>query len=260
MPGGLLSSSKHLTRAVLVLFCDGLPLSGAPALRYSHNHMPGIFCTSEVTKGLDGSPEAVASRLRELLPGRRIFCLKQMHSDRFVRAEEVPPGVFPEADGIITHDPGDVLCIRTADCVPVLLWADDAPVVAAVHAGWRGLSKRIVEKAVLLMHASGAGHIHMSMGPSIGPCCYAVGPEVIEALDTRPDRQADGRLYVDLHRIAMLQAQNAGIPPDRILQVHSCTCCNRDSFFSYRREGDLTGRNISLIGGDPCSLPGLQAR
>jgi YfiH family protein len=201
----------------------------------------------------------VTARLTELLPGSRIVCLAQIHSDRIVRAEDIAPGVFPEADGVISLDPSMVLCIRTADCVPLLMWAEDTPIIAAVHAGWRGLAQRIVSKTVDLMRAEGAHHIHVSMGPSIGPCCYAVGSEVFDALEAVPERTLDGRPSVDLHRVATLQAKNAGISPDMIHQVQACTYCNKDSFFSYRREGEHTGRNISLIGGEACSLPGLQA-
>jgi polyphenol oxidase len=221
--------------------------------------MQRVFCRRDVTHGLDKGPDAVAARLAELLPGSRIFCLAQIHSDRIVRAEDIAPGVFPEADSVISMDPTMVLCIRTADCVPLLMWAEDAPLIAAVHAGWKGLAKKIVSKTIDCMHAQGAQHIHVSMGPSIGPCCYAVGAEVLEALETGPDRRLGERSYVDLHRIAALQAKNAGVFPDMIHQVQACTYCNSDSFFSYRREGEHTGRNISLIGGRSCSLPGLQA-
>lgn len=221
--------------------------------------MQRVFCKREVTHGLGRGPYAVAARLAELLPGSRIVCLEQIHSDRIVRAEDIAPGVFPEADGVISLDLSMVLCIRTADCVPLLMWAEDSPIIAAVHAGWKGLANRIVSKTVDLMRAQGAQHIHVSMGPSIGPCCYSVGTEVIEALETGPDRCLDGRLYVDLHRISALQAKNAGVSPDMIHQVQACTYCNSDAFFSYRREGEHTGRNISLIGGLSCSLPGLQA-
>lgn len=233
--------------------CQTLPLY---AIAQS---MQRVFCKREVTHGLDRGPYAVAARLAELLPGSRIVCLAQIHSDRIVRAEDIAPGVFPEADGVISADPSMVLCIRTADCVPLLMWAEDAPIIAAVHAGWRGLAQGIVSKTVDLMRGQGAQHIHVSMGPSIGPCCYAVGADVIEALETGPDRRLGGRLYVDLHRISALQAKKAGVSPDMIHQVQACTYCNSDSFFSYRREGEHTGRNISLIGGEACSLPGLQA-
>jgi YfiH family protein len=221
--------------------------------------MPGVFCTREVTEGLDRGPQAVAGRLRDLLPDCSVFCLNQVHSDRIVWAEDTSSEDYPEADGILSRDPGNVLCIRTADCVPVLFWADDSPLIGAVHAGWRGLAQGIVEKAIGLMRKEGAASIHAAMGPSIGSCCYAVGPEVMEALKAGPARTLDGRPSVDLHQVVRLQAQNAGVPSDMILRVPFCTCCRKDAFFSYRREGEHTGRNISIIGGQSCSLPGLQA-
>lgn len=221
--------------------------------------MPGLFCRREVTEGLHRGPETAWRRVRELLPGSRVICLNQVHADRIVRAEEVPDGVFPEADGVVSLDPSVILCVRTADCVPVLMWADDAPAVAAVHAGWRGLALGIIPKAIGLMRSVGAQRIHVSMGPSIGPCCYAVGAEVIDALHTFPDRSVEGALFVDLHRVARLQALEEGIDCEHVHLVQFCTCCNSESFYSYRRDGELTGRNISVIGGASCSLPGLQA-
>lgn len=222
--------------------------------------MPGTFCTRDVTEGLHRGPETAWKRLGELLPGSRVVCLNQVHGDRIVRAEDVPDGMFPEADGAVSLDPSVVLCVRTADCIPVLMWADDSPVIAAVHAGWRGLALKIIPRAVELMRGCGARQVHVSTGPSIGPCCYAVGREVIDALRTVPDRSAEGSLFVDLQRVARDQSLGAGIEPERIHQVRACTCCNGGSFYSFRREGESTGRNISVIGGRSCSLPGLQAR
>jgi len=221
--------------------------------------MGGIFCSREMTRDIPGGPESVHKRLSELLPGSRIVCLSQIHSDIIIHAEDVRTYDFPEADGVISRDPSVVLCIRTADCVPVLLWAEDPPVIAAVHAGWRGLAKRIVFKAVEIMRQCGSGEIHASMGPSIGPCCYAVGREVLEALGAEACRTQDGRISADLHHAAAIQAWEAGVGKDRIHRIKACTCCSNDSYFSYRREGEHAGRNISLIGGKSCSLPGLLA-
>lgn len=222
--------------------------------------MQGIFCSRAVTEGVHRGPEAVWRHLRGLLPDSRAVCLAQVHGNRVVRAEEVPDGTFPEADGVVSADPSVVLCVRTADCVPVLMWADDAPVIAAVHAGWRGLALEIVPRAVEIMRECGAGLIHVALGPSIGPCCYEVGSEVVDALHTEPRRAVDGRIFVDLHGVAREQALKAGVAPGDIHRLQSCTCCRRETYFSHRRDGESTGRNISLIGGGPCSLPGLQAR
>jgi YfiH family protein len=257
MRGRLLSSGKRPVAAVSIMKkSQAFSCQPAPVCVIALP-MPGIFCSSRVTQGLHGGPETTWERLRQLLPDCRIVCLKQIHSDVIARAEDISEGDFPEADGVISCDPSVVLCVRTADCVPVLMWADDAPVIAAVHAGWRGLALKIVPKAVQCMVASGARRVHVSMGPAIGPCCYAVGREVIEALRTEPDRHLDGRLFVDLHRVLRNQVIETGIAPENVHQVKACTCCSGSSYYSYRRDGEFTGRNVSAIGGKSCSLPGL---
>ncbi len=221
--------------------------------------MNGLFCTRELTAGRDGGAQSMTALLRDLMPVSRIFCLTQVHSDRIVMAEDVFPDAYPEADGIISRDPSDVLCIRTADCVPVLLEADDGSMIGAVHAGWRGLARGIVFKAVSLMESAGADKVHAAIGPSIGPCCYQVGPEVVRELAADPVRRKDGTIAVDLTDIAVRQARKAGIPEERICIRRSCTCCNPDVFFSFRREKEAAGRNLSVIGGNTWSLPGLRA-
>jgi polyphenol oxidase len=223
------------------------------------DRMNGLFCTRELTADSDGGPRSIASKLLDLMPGKRIFCLTQIHSDRIVRAEDVSPDEYPEADGIISRDPSDVLCIRTADCVPVLLEAHDGSVIGAVHAGWRGLAQKIVFQAVLRMQSAGAEKIHAAIGPSIGPCCYQVGMDVIRELEAEPVRRIDGTLAVDLTDIAIEQAKKAGIPRERIHVKRSCTCCNPETLFSFRRDKEAAGRNISIIGGESWSLPGLRA-
>jgi YfiH family protein len=221
--------------------------------------MNGFFCTRDLTAGRDGGPQSIASMLQELLPDSRIFCLTQIHSDKIVRAEDVSPKDFPEADAIISQNPSDVLCIRTADCVPVLLEADNGSMIGAVHAGWRGLAQEIVFKAITRMQWDGAEKIHAAIGPSIGPCCYQVGPEVVRELGAEPVKRKDGAITVDLTDIAFQQAKKAGIPEDRIHVKRICTYCNPDIFFSFRRDKEAAGRNISVIGGESWSLPGLRA-
>jgi len=220
--------------------------------------MKGVYCTRDLTAGLDGSPDSVVAMLGDLLPESPVYCLNQVHSDGIVLARDIASGDIPEADGIISLDPGDVLCVRTADCVPVLLWGDNSSVFAAVHAGWRGLEKGIVIKAVHCMQTLGASGIHVSIGPCIGPCCYEVGPDVAAALGTEHLLHENDSLYLDLAGVTLSQALSAGVERSRIHSVDICTSCHQDEFFSYRRDGAAAGRNISLIGGESWSLPGLQ--
>lgn len=106
----------------------------------------GVFCTKETTQGVESSPAPIASVLRDMLPGQDIYVLNQIHSDRIITSEEVPGGKIPDADGIVSRDPNKILCVRTADCLPVLAWGSGGNIIAAIHAGWRGLSKGIVKK------------------------------------------------------------------------------------------------------------------
>jgi polyphenol oxidase len=219
--------------------------------------MHGVFCTRVFTEGIVGEPRPALERVRRVVPPGDIFFLTQVHGDRIVLARDA--GGLPEADGIISDNLEDMLGILTADCLPVLAWSDDPPLIAAVHAGWRGLAKGIVGKAIRRMQSLGGRAIHLSLGPAIGPCCFEVGAEVADAFQGITIRYVHGKNFLDLWEIAVNQALQAGIERRAIRTLRLCTMCHSALFFSYRREGYTTGRNISLIGGKACSLPGLQA-
>ncbi|HNY64369.1 MAG TPA: peptidoglycan editing factor PgeF [Deltaproteobacteria bacterium] len=221
--------------------------------------MKGVFCTKEVTEGIDGGATSVLARLERIMEGSPVFCMDQIHSDIIVRAEDLSPGQIPRADAIVSTNVENVLCVRTADCVPVLAWAEDRPVIAAIHAGWRGLALRIVEKAVGVMRSLGARDIRAGIGPAIGPCCYEVKADVVEALGIEPVTGKDGATFVDLWEAAASQLRNAGLDAGAISVLRLCTSCHPERFNSFRRQGALAGRNISVIGGKAWSLQGLQA-
>jgi polyphenol oxidase len=108
--------------------------------------------------------------------------MHQLHSDVIHRLDAAPAKKL-EGDALMTNVPGLLLVIRTADCLPVLLVDEENRAVAAVHCGWRGTEKRILEKAVRAMgefYGSKAGDLLAALGPCIGPACYEVGPEVRE--------------------------------------------------------------------------------
>lgn len=185
---------------------------------------------------------------------------RQVHGRRvtWVGGDDGPePGEVSMEDGdaLITRQPRTPLAVLVADCVPVLLWDPDGGVVAAVHAGWRGTADAIVPGALKSM-ADRAGtapaRVRAALGPSIGGCCYAVGPEVVEALEqVAPPGSVripsdDGALRVDLRRINRALLGAAGVPDRAIEDVGGCTCCER-RFFSYRRDGPRTGRLMGAI-------------
>jgi len=219
--------------------------------------MHGVFCTREFTAGVVGEPRPARELVRRVTSRDNTFFLTQVHGDRIVLAEHAAD--LPEADGIISDNPDDILGILTADCLPVLAWSDDPPLIGALHAGWRGLAKGIVAKGIRRMQSLGARAIRLSLGPAIGPCCFEVGRDVAVEFQGAASRHRDGRYFLDLWKIAVSQAEDAGVERQNIRILRLCTRCQAALFFSYRRDGYATGRNISLIGGSSCSLPGLRA-
>jgi hypothetical protein len=199
-------------------------------------------------------------------------------------AVSLPATQSPAGDGLMTAEPGILLTIRIADCLPLLLVDPQRRVVAAVHAGWRGALARVIEKAVGdLRRAFGSDpqKLVAALGPSIRACCYEVGEEVVEAfhgsfagaeqffqtLPHRPEAATDRHSILflsacppghapehvpatrlDLTAVARHQLASAGVKPANISVADYCTACRTDLFFSHRREGGRTGRQAAAIG------------
>jgi YfiH family protein len=186
--------------------------------------------------------------------------VKQVHGtdalivDRPVTGDERFEGGW---DALVTDQPGVTVVVRTADCVPVLIYDRWRKAVAAVHAGWRGALAGIVPKTLELMMARFGiltGDLRLSIGPSAGPCCYEVDQAVLEPLRSgRPDsssllvedRGTTARL--DLKSLVRRQALEAGVSPERISVVNVCTICHPALFYSYRREGRVNGTMLNGI-------------
>jgi YfiH family protein len=185
--------------------------------------------------------------------------LTQVHGDDiFFVSSDTPKSNHMEADGLSTQTEGMLLGIATADCVPVLLVAPQKKVVAALHAGWRGTLKGITARALTLLFSTwgvAPSEVWMACGPAIGPCCYEVGRDVGEALYNRwgkndpatwqPKREKG---HLDLRLLNLLQGEQGGIPRAQTQLVGGCTFCDTTPFASYRREGSVAGRQLSVIG------------
>lgn len=180
---------------------------------------------------------------------RAVVSVKQVHGtdallvDRPIEAGTTFAGGW---DAVITNQPGVLVTVRTADCVPILLHDPIHRVVAAVHSGWRGSVAGIVPKTLITMrHAFGsqADSIHVAIGPSAGPCCYEVDEPVLNALHSYPfwklvvRETGPERALLDLRQFVRRQARAAGVSQQNIWTVSHCTICRPDLFFSYRREG-----------------------
>ena len=161
-------------------------------------------------------------------------------------------------DAIVTDQPGVLVSVETADCVPILLLDPVRGVSAAVHAGWRGTLGGIVPKTVAVMQnrfGCSLRSIRAAIGPSIGVCCYEVNGAVLAPLKRGCPYWAEvvedvkgTKAHLDLRGLNRRQLEEVGIAPARIESVNLCTACHPDLFYSYRREGAGTGRMISGIG------------
>jgi hypothetical protein len=147
-----------------------------------------------------------------------------------------PGTALDEVDGHVVRGPGLAPLVLTADCLPVALAGPGG--VAMLHCGWRGLAAGIVARGAALVEASAA-----AIGPGIGPCCYEVGPEVLDAFADLGEGIADGRM-LDLAEVARRTLARAGV--ERIESAGLCTFCEAGLFFSHRRDQGRTGRMGNL--------------
>lgn len=198
-------------------------------------------------------PANVAENRRRLartlaLPGEPVW-LRQVHGNTVVRAERAPAPV--EADAACTREPNSVCVVMTADCLPVLLCDRAGTCVAAVHAGWRGLAYGVIGAAVAAM-ACDPEDILAWLGPAIGPDAFEVGGEVRDAfvsLDAGAGvcfrASPRSRWLADIYGLARRQLRGLGV--ENISGGGWCTVGEPDCFFSYRRDGQRSGRMATLI-------------
>ena len=174
--------------------------------------------------------------------------LSQVHGADVIEASDWQPGV--EADAIVVREQGQCAAILTADCLPVLFAAEDGSVVAAAHAGWRGLAAGVLAHTVRAMDVPPAD-ILAWIGPAISQQHYEVGDEVRSAFVDQDElcghcfpANASGRWQADLKQLAAITLRRAGVW--RVADVERCTFGEPDVFYSHRRSAP-TGRTATLI-------------
>jgi YfiH family protein len=213
----------------------------------------GAYASMNLADHVGDDPRNVAenrARLRAFLPAEPHW-LRQVHGTGVYRVEGGGPR---EADACVCRTPAEVCVVLTADCLPVLLCDRAGQVVAAAHAGWRGLCQGVLERTVMAMETDPAALLAW-LGPAIGPQAFQVGEEVRAAFLAHdpaaaaafvPDEAAGqrGRWRADLYQLARQRLARAGV--QAVYGGGHCTFSEPAHFFSYRRDG-ATGRMASLI-------------
>jgi len=160
-----------------------------------------------------------------------------------------------EFDGLVCDRPGPVLGAFAADCVPILFADPVAGVCGAAHAGWRGTVAGVAVRVIARMVEAGAraSDIGVALGPSIGPCCFEVGPDVVAAftaaLPDLPGLVVPGprKPHIDLRRATRALLERAGVAGEHIDDAPPCNRCEPERFFSYRRDGQDGGVHMAFI-------------
>ena len=220
-------------------FSTKLPLMGGRSPHEKILHQKQLFC------------EALKIDIHSLLP------LQQIHGDKIFIVKEPIKQITPgEYDGAVTNSPHIALSILTADCLPILLYEKKTKIIGGIHAGWRGTSLGILQKALTAIEKDFNGNLKdcvILLGPSLMPCCFEIREDVLKILQKRLSfwqtviHKVDSRLYFDLKLANIMQAKEMGVPQENIHSLNLCTFCNPGWFHSYRRDKTLTEKMTSII-------------
>ncbi|MEQ1601239.1 MAG: peptidoglycan editing factor PgeF [Methylophilaceae bacterium] len=186
-------------------------------------------------------------RLSPFLPAEPVW-LNQVHGVHVIDASNA--NGLPEADAAYSKKSGIVCTVMTADCLPVLLCDEAGTVVAAAHAGWRGLCQGVLGATVIAMHTP-PEKLMAWLGPAIGAHVFEVGNEVRSAFIAQDEQAAqaftaapNNKWLMNIYQLARQRLKVAGIA--HVYGGNFCTYTDKSRFFSYRRDG-LTGRMASMI-------------
>lgn len=190
------------------------------------------------------------------LAAENIGWLNQVHSTTVVQLPlpQSHSRQLPDADGSFSSQKNQPCVVMTADCLPVLLTDTNGFQVAALHAGWRGLCDGVIEQGVSCFSSS--QNIIAWLGPAIGPSAFEVGADVFSAFTSKQKHYstcfeslagrglASPKWYANIYELARLELARLGVK--MIFGGNRCTYSEKDSFFSYRRDG-ATGRMATMI-------------
>ena len=195
------------------------------------------------------------------LPPHLLLTVQQVHGSQILVIDQPNPdlGHFlrVECDAVITNQPGLMAGILVADCYPVVLFDPDGPAAGVVHVGWRGAAAGLLGRTVQAMaelFGSRPERLCAAIGPGVGGHGYEVDRPVREAFragaggwEQIAKETSLGHWLLDLRRSCQLQLEAAGVQSPRIEAVAECTCCHRETYYSYRRDNGRTGRQMGFV-------------
>ena len=215
------------------------------------------------TRQLPLSTSADWDRVARTFGVDRVVTLNQVHGRHViaVKRDESVPATRPDADVVMSDNPAAAIAVRAADCVPLLIGDPRSGAVAAVHAGWRGTAAGAATAAVEALareFGAEAGDLVAAIGPSIGVCCYEVGPELVDAFlaaGHSPDKvhrwfmtpAGDRKPRLDTWAANRDQLMLAGVAEENIHTCGLCTASHLELFPSFRAEKEKAGRLAAVI-------------
>jgi YfiH family protein len=190
------------------------------------------------------------------LKRENLVLMEQVHGRKIKKVGKKDRGrIIPGVDGLVTSEKGLILGIKTADCLPILLVDSRAKIIGAVHAGWQGVFKKIPQKMIELMIKLGSlpEDILVAIGPYIRSCCYNISVQREKRFEKEFGSpkgmiiKRRDKTNLDLSVPTVIQLIHSGVLKKNIDLTDLCTACREKEFFSYRREGEKSGRMLSVI-------------
>ncbi len=227
--------------------------------RAPYNSLNLSFGTDDMLPHVEGNRSTFA-RSFDLDP-HQLLTVKQVHGKDLLLIDEPNPDLSHflniEVDAIVTNQPGIMIGVLTADCLPILIWSEEKKVIAAVHAGWRGAANGIIRKTVETItkqFSCNPSELKAAIGPGIGAHSYEVDRPVRDIFrkgtgfwNEISKETTLGHWLVDLSLSARLQFEQLGLTPQNIDVAKECTCCHPEILFSHRRDKGVTGRQLGFI-------------
>lgn len=227
--------------------------------RPPYNSLNLGFNSGDLRPQVEGNRSTLARAFD--LPPHFLLTMKQVHGTDILVVDQSNPDLSHfltiECDAVITDQPGILAGVLIADCYPVLLFDPRKRAAAAVHVGWRGAAAGIIGKTVRAMAARfscRSQDLLAAIGPGIGAHRYEVDRPVRDAFRQGTGHWEEiaretelGRWQLDLRQSCLLQLADAGLLPGQVEAAEECTCCHKELFFSYRRDGGKTGRQLGFV-------------